>query len=108
MQDTIAIVAAARRAAVAIYQPGLRFKKAGVLMVGLSPEGQVQGHLWAETGDWGRRQRLLGVMDLINARFGRGAIRVAATGLGRGWRMQSQWRSPCYTTRWDELPVAVC
>ena len=31
-----------------------------------APERQVQGHLWAETEDWGQRQRLLGGMDLIN------------------------------------------
>ena len=107
-QDTFTIVGAARRAAAAIFQPGLKFKKAGVLMVGLSPEGQVQEHLWAETGDREQQQRLMAVMDQINAQFGRGAIRIAATGLGQRWKMQSQWRSPCYTTRWEELPVAVC
>ena len=115
-QDTIEIVAAARRAVEEIYQPGLKFKKAGVLMLGLGPEHQVQGHLWVKPADSPQRNRLLEVMDQINQRFGQGAIRIAACGLGPTWRMQSKWRwsqtslrlSPYYTTRWDELPVAMC
>lgn len=91
-----------------IFRPGLKFKKAGVLMVGLGPANQIQGYLWATDKDWRRRQRLMQVIDGINQRFGRGAIGVAATGMRQTWRMNSQWRSPCYTTLWDELLVALC
>lgn len=107
-QDTLVVITAARQAMESIYRPGLRFQKAGVLMLGLRPEDQVQGHLWVDDRDWPRRQRLMAVMDSINQRFGRDAIKVAATGMRQTWRMASQWRSPRYTTCWGELPVAVC
>lgn len=32
-------------------------------------------------------------------------MRFAVSGLERPWWLKSQWRSPRYTTRWEELPV---
>jgi DNA polymerase V len=49
------------------------------------------------------------VMDEINTRFGNAAIRSAASGTQdskQAWQMRSNNRSPNYTTKWDELPVA--
>jgi DNA polymerase V len=45
-------------------------------------------------------------MDDINSRFGNAVIRSAATGTTQAWQMRSGNKSPNYTTRWDELPVA--
>ncbi len=56
---------------------------------------------------------LMEAVDRINREHGKGAIGLAAAGLpegkghlGREWTMKRQKRSPRYTTRWDELPVA--
>jgi DNA polymerase V len=47
-------------------------------------------------------------VDRINDAYGRGTIGLAAAGLPehRGWQMKRENRTPRYTTRWDELPVA--
>ena len=48
------------------------------------------------------------VMDRVNAYWGRGTLRLAAEGVpasNQGWRMRRGMMSPCYTTRWAELPV---
>ena len=46
----------------------------------------------------------MAALDRINARFGREALRFAATGLERPWKMRQARRSPRFTTVWEELP----
>jgi len=50
----------------------------------------------------------MAALDACNARFGRGAVIPAAAGLAtlRPWATKFAMRSPRYTTRVDELPVA--
>ncbi|WP_251961103.1 DUF4113 domain-containing protein [Salinibacter ruber] len=47
-------------------------------------------------------------VDRINQAHGKETIGLAAAGFPgeREWAMKRQKRSPRYTTRWDELPVA--
>ena len=48
-------------------------------------------------------------IDGINAKFGKGAIRVASTGAGdsrRDWQMRQELRTPHYTTRLEDIPIA--
>ena len=54
------------------------------------------------------------VMDRINREQGRGTLRLGSAvsfqlipGRTLAWQGRCEWRSPRYTTRWDELPVAV-
>ena len=47
----------------------------------------------------------MAAMDAVNSRFGRHTLAPAAMGLERSWRHRAALRSPCYTTRVDELPV---
>lgn len=48
----------------------------------------------------------MNVMDQVNARWGRGTLKVGTEKLGQAWTMLRERLSPCYTTRWDELPIA--
>ena len=92
----------------AIYKPGIQFMKAGVMLLDLIPEGQEQGELpLDEEGE--ASVRLMGAVDAINDRYGQGVIRVASAGIQvkkREFEMRQQLRTPRYTTRWDEVPVA--
>ena len=84
------------------------FMKAGVMLLDLVPEGQEQGELELD-GDAEVSERLMGAVDAINDRYGKGAIRVASAGVQvkkREWEMRQELRTPRYTTRWDEVPVA--
>ncbi|MDT7604052.1 MAG: polymerase [Acidobacteriota bacterium] len=92
----------ARRGVERIYREGLRYKKAGVMLFGLSRANAAQGGLF-DTVDRARAARLMQTLDRINARMGAETLRYAAAGLKREWRMLCERRSPCYTTSWDEL-----
>ncbi|EPJ2935139.1 DUF4113 domain-containing protein [Pseudomonas aeruginosa] len=51
-------------------------------------------------------ESLMATMDLVNERFGRGALRVASIPVEAGWAMRREMLSPSYTTSWRELPRA--
>lgn len=106
--DTALIVQAAVRALHAIWQPGYRLHKAGVILLDLQDESVEQLELPLGS-DGGARTGLMRVMDRINDRYGRDTLQLAGAGLGgerRSWSMKQQWRTPQYTTRWQDMPVA--
>ena len=90
----------------ALFRSGHRYKKAGAIALALASEDAVQGELFAPGQQCQRAERLMQAVDAINARMGAGTIQFGAAGLSQPWRMKAELRSPRYTTRWDELPVA--
>ncbi|WP_019498761.1 Y-family DNA polymerase [Pseudanabaena sp. PCC 6802] len=87
-----------------IYQSGYRYKKVGVLMSELVPAERSQIDLFDER-DRERARKLMQTVDEINHKLGQDAIKFAAEGIKQLWRLRSQYRSPRYTTCWEELPV---
>jgi DNA polymerase V len=66
----------------------------------------LSGLEWLDPTAFGQSlRRRVAVLDQINARWGRGTLRTAREGFGCSWAMRKDYRSPAYTTRWDELPV---
>jgi len=86
------------------------------------PEGFVQGEL-----DWDAhtlavsptskdRSKVMGAMDSLNSRYGRGTVKLASGGTEHtrllrtgetppSWKMKQERRTPRYTTHWQELAV---
>lgn len=99
------LLAAALGALARIFRPGLRYKRAGVMVADLAPAGEVQLSLLRDLPpEDPRRARLMATVDRLNGRLGRDALRFAAT-LARDpvWKMRQLRRSPRYTTAWGEL-----
>lgn len=86
------------------YESGYRLKKAGIMLLDLTSENQIQRSLFSNH-DEQKAKSLMNVMDAINKQFGKETIKLAATGTNRKWVMKSQQRSPRYTTNWRELPI---
>ncbi len=107
--DTSRLLKAARVGLWHIYRRGYAYQRAGVVLLDLAPLAARTADLFAsasaETRE--RRERLMAVMDGINARWGRGTLRNLAEGFIQPWQMKRQRMSPRYTTCWEELPVAV-
>jgi DNA polymerase V len=90
-----------------VYRAGYRYVKAGVMLDELRPKSMTQGALFdapLHAHDV-RRDRLMGVLDQANAKWGRGTMGVGSAGVRsrRSWTMQRGMLSPRCTTRWDEL-----
>ncbi len=104
--NTLTLTTAAIAGLKQIYQSGFRYKKAGVIFSLLADKPTVQQSLFYDIDVKGKSAGLMKALDSINSRFGNAVIRSAATGTTQAWQMRSDKRSPNYTTRWDELPVA--
>ena len=55
------------------------------------------------TRDPERSAKLMGALDAINGRFGRGTLRPGAVSQSPKWGMRRGQLSPRYTTDWREL-----
>ena len=102
--DNAALTRAAMRGVAALVQPGRRYQGAGVMLLDLTPAARAQRD-WIMSGDADRAAARLTVLDQINARWGRGTLRLAREGFLQPWAMRQDRRSPAYTTRWDALPI---
>jgi DNA polymerase V len=96
-----------------MYAPGFQLIKAGVILVDLQPDSVQQGELDLDPEEATRetrdRNRLMAAMDAVNGRFGKGTLHVGSTGATqtqRTWGMRQERRTPRYTTRWEDVPVA--
>ena len=87
-----------------IYRPGFAYQKAGVVLMNLTDAANQQASLFGTHRD---NDRVMAVMDRVNAIWGRGTLRSAATGIAKSWAMRREKMSPRYTTEWDQLPVAI-
>ena len=98
--NSIKIVKRALQGIRKIYREGYRYKKAGVILYGLSKSSQVKGLL-----DYDRESSdmIMNTMDRINGRYGSSTIRLASEGIEKSWRMRRESVSPCYTTNFDDL-----
>jgi DNA polymerase V len=100
--DTAKLIGAAERGLAAIWKPGYRYKKAGVLLLDLAPAASVQGGLFDKPDDDRSKSRMR-AMDALNARYGRDTVTFAAAGTQRAWKLRSAFVSPRFSTNWEEL-----
>lgn len=96
----------AKRCLGKIFRPGFHYQKVGVTFSDLVTKHHLQMDLWEQTSDDQQEQaeRLMSVYDGINRKYGRHTVYLAAEGHHKPWDMKSQSRSPCYTTKWSDLP----
>lgn len=102
--DSGEVVALAVRLGERLWRDGFRYSKTGVMITELLPETTRQPALWGEL-DRERRETVWRTMDKLNATLGRDTIRILNAGPKEAaWKLRAEYRSPRWTTRWDELP----
>lgn len=102
--DTRRLTAAALFGLKRIYRSGYEYKKAGVMLLELMPETMRQTSLLREPDS--RSEKVMQVLDGLNKEYGRNTLYLASSGIRQRWSALSENRTPRYTTRWEELPVA--
>ena len=101
------LIAAALELLREIYRPGHQYKKTGVFVTELVAESDLQPDLFEAPAETvGRVRELDRIVDGLNRKLGRNAIRYGSMGVKSRWAMRQERRSQKFTTRWDELPVA--
>ena len=100
--DVRLITKAAIQAVDYLYRPGFKYSKAEVLLMDLRQPGEFTDDLFAEVQPT-VSNKLMGVLDEINGRWGRGTLRTASVPANPDWAMRRELMSQSYTTRLDQL-----
>lgn len=85
-----------------LFQPGMKYTKAGVILSSLTPDNFIQASMF-EANSGNENKELMQVVDNINFSMRDDAIRYASSGIGREWKMKQEMKSKRFTTRFDEL-----
>lgn len=96
------LIAPALRLAEQIFQPGQKYKKAGVILSGIVPDTSVQSNLFVPAAQNNKRL-LMNTLDNINFSMRDDIIKFASSGIDKNWKMRQEYHSPRYTSRWKEL-----
>ncbi len=98
--NSIKIIKRALEGVRKIYRPGYKYKKAGIVLNGLSKQNTTRGLL-----DYDRdiSDKIMNTIDEINSRYGNSTLKIASEGIEKIWKMKRENISPCYTTRFDDL-----
>lgn len=107
--DSGLLVAAALAALKSIFEPGFAIAKAGVMLLDLQSCEFEQSELALEDEPSEDRSRLMTALDALNQRYGKGTVHCGSAGTARqvkSWGMKQERRTPQYTTRWEDVPIA--
>lgn len=84
-----------------IYKKGYQYKKAGVIVMDITPEESKQINLFENSNE--KHQPLMSIMDKINKSIGTTKVKLASQDIGRTWKMKQEKLSPRFTTRIAEI-----
>lgn len=104
--DSLALISAARRGIEHAWRDGYQFTKAGVMLDDLTRAELRPITLFEDSENTSKRQRLMNAIDDVNARFGKFTVVSGAQGFKREWKLRAETKSPAWTTRIGEVPVA--
>jgi DNA polymerase V len=100
--STVELIKYAVNALEQIYAPGYNYQKAGVVVMDLVPETQIQYGLF-DTRDRKKEKALMKALDSTNKAFGKDVVRFGVRGYENAWKLRQENLSPCYTTRIDQV-----
>ncbi len=102
-QDSRDIINAATRCLDVIWREGYRYQKAGVMLGDFFSRGVAQLNLFDDNAPRAGSEKLMAVLDMLNAREGRGTLYFVGQGIQQQWKMKRGMLSPRYTTRASDL-----
>ncbi len=107
--DTGTLIRLANELFTTMYQTGVQYHRAGVILSGFVSNSELQtdllGHRDVKAFD--RSRERMQAVDQLQARYGRQVMYYATEKLAPQWQSRVNIRSPRYTTSWEELPAVI-
>ncbi len=98
------IIAKAKEGLTKIFQKGVLYKRAGVMVYGLTDENSRQKDLFGKQDlSEMEKKNLMKAYDRINVHYGTKSLYFAAEGIYEKHLAENANKSKCYTTSWNEL-----
>ncbi len=101
--DTSVLIQVAQQMLHSIFDKSVAYKKLGVLLHDLRPRNPIQTNLFEPTSHIPRRNDLMDAMDALNAKWGKGTLRMASYAQDIHHLYRKEKQSPEYTTSWDDI-----
>ncbi|GGF82676.1 Y-family DNA polymerase [Wenyingzhuangia marina] len=89
-----------------IFKEGYTYKKAGVILVSISPNNSHQIRLFGDENP--KHQLLMQAMDKLNNKMGQGKLKLANQDIKKTWKMRQEHLSPQYTTKFSDIITVNC
>lgn len=86
-----------------LYREGYMYRKAGVMLSDIIRPCDLQMNLFLSGSERGNPV-IMNTVDRINRTHGSGTLFYASSGTERPWSMRRELLSPCYTTKWKDIP----
>ncbi|MBS0290681.1 MAG: Y-family DNA polymerase [Proteobacteria bacterium] len=102
--NTMWILKTATQGLKLIFRKGVKYKKAGTMLIDIISNQTVQADLFIDDTKMNNK-KLMDVIDAINEKYGKDTIRFAICGCKKTWSGRQQKVSPAYTTRWRDILV---
>ncbi|MEE4179021.1 MULTISPECIES: translesion error-prone DNA polymerase V subunit UmuC [Pseudomonas syringae group] len=100
--DVRLMTKAATEAVSRLFRPGFKYSKAEVLLLDLRQPGEFTDDLFAACQP-AAAEKVMGVLDEVNSRWGRGTLRAGSVPADPQWAMRRDLMSQSYTTKLDQL-----
>lgn len=91
------------RAATQMFKEGIKYKRAGVIVMGLVPTNNQQLQMFDAENP--KHKPLMRTIDKLNAKYADYKIKLGNQDLERTWKMRQERLSPRYTTNINEIIV---
>jgi DNA polymerase V len=85
----------------ALFKEGYHYKKAGVIVMGLTPNNETQLSLFNTSNP--KHQPLMSVINKMNKSYGTNKIKFGTQSLDRQWKMKREKLSQTFTTKIKEI-----
>ena len=87
-----------------VFQEGFNYHKAKIILLEICNENEMQGDFLG-TQDNEKKLKIMNLMDRVNGCLGGNKMRFGAQGVEHVWQLKSEFKSPNYTTDWNDIPV---
>ena len=101
--STLEIATAAIKAVKTIFRPGIKYKKAGVIVTGLVPNDNFQLNLFTHENP--KHKPLMAAIDDLNKKFKSDKIKLGNQDLKRTWKMRQKKLSAKFTTKINDVII---
>ena len=99
--STLVLANAAVTAVKTIFKPGIKYKRAGVIVAGLVPNDNFQLNLFTQENP--KHKPLMAAIDGLNKKFKSDKIKLGNQDLKRTWKMRQERLSSKFTTNIKEI-----
>lgn len=104
--STLTINQFAQKAFNEIFKPGIQYKRAGVILMGLVKTDALQLDLFQNENP--KHLQLMATMDALNNKYNGRKIKLGNQDLQRTWKMRQAHLSPEYTTKFSDIIILNC